>query len=110
MNIINCTPHAVTIGGIAIAPSGILPRVGTVRTRIADIVTDLGTFAAYTIASGELVGLPDASNETVLIVSAMVRCHPTCTHRSDLASPGMLVRDSVGTIIGADGLDFSAIA
>ena len=110
MKLLNCTPHAITIGGITISPSGILPRVGTIRTRIADVVSESGTFAAYAIASGELVGLPDADAGTILVVSAMVRCHPSCAHRADLASPGMLVRDAAGTIIGADGLDFSAIA
>lgn len=108
MKLLNCTPHTITIGVITIVPSGILPRVATIRARFPDVVTDLGTFPAYGIASGELIGLPDYEDKTILVVSAMVRCHPSCAHRSDLASPGMLLRDSAGNIIGADGLDFSA--
>ena len=107
MKIQNLTPHAVIIGGISIAPSGIIARVGTTRTRLDDVVTDGGTFAAYAVAPGELTDLPDDDGGTIFIVSAMVRTHPDVVSRKDLASPGLLIRDAAGNIIGADGLDFT---
>jgi hypothetical protein len=106
--LLNCTPHAVTIGGVSITPSGILPRVEIVRTKISDIITEAGNFPAYTVASGKLTGLPEPDGDSIFIVSAMVRMHPDVSHRDDLASPGILVRDEAGNIIGADGLDFNA--
>lgn len=107
MKIQNLTPHAITVGSITLLPSGTVARVGTVRTAIAPVVTDLGSFPAYTVAPGDITDLPDYDGATVFVVSAMVRCHPAVSHRDDLASPGLLVRDNAGNIVGADGLDFT---
>jgi hypothetical protein len=107
MKILNLTPHAVNISGITLPPSGIVARVGTVRTRIADVVTNAGIFPAYTVAAGDITDIPDYDGATMFIVSAMVRTHPAVNHRDDLASPGLLMRDANGVIIGADGLDFN---
>ena len=107
MKIQNLTPHAVTIGGVTIAPSGTVARVGTVRTRVDDVVTDSGTFAAYAVSTGALTDLPDYDGRTIFIVSVMVRTHPDVVGRQDLTSPGLLIRDAAGNIVGADGLDFA---
>jgi hypothetical protein len=100
---INLTPHAINIGGIAIQPSGTVARVSVTRAKIGDI----DGIPCFRPTFGPVQDLPDYDPDCVLIVSAMVRTHPDVAHRADVASPGALVRDDKGNIIGCDGLDFN---
>jgi hypothetical protein len=111
MNIINLTPHGVTIGTVTVPPSGTVARVAVHRTAMPVINLDDGTtIPAYAPAFGDVTDLPDQQDGVILIVSAMVRSHPAVAGRKDVASPGQLVRDANGTIIGCDGLDFNTTA
>jgi hypothetical protein len=48
-----------------------------------------------------VVGLPEPSPDTLLIVSGMVKS--AATGRTDLVSPGDLVRDAAGVVLGCKG-------
>lgn len=77
MKFVNCTPHAIKVVGLGTLPaSGIVPRCATVRTTLDDIVvqTEPARFGVRLVRQtmGEVEGLPDATPDTILIVSGMV--------------------------------------
>lgn len=51
----------------------------------------------------EIIGLPEPEENVVLIVAKAV-CDAAPRHRGDLMSPGRLIRDEDGAVIGCDGL------
>mgnify|MGYP003334403232 CR=1 FL=1 len=61
--------------------------------------------AAVRPSFGDVTGLPDAQPDTVFVVSALVRA--AVPNRSDVASPGALVRDSQGNVTGLAALQFN---
>lgn len=93
----NLTPHAVKVGQTTFLPSG---QVARCATTMVPCGTHLGV-ELYKSVVGDVVGLPTETEGTFLIVSAMVRC--ALPNRKDLVSPGNLVRDSSGNVIGCDG-------
>lgn len=102
MNLMNLTPHAlhlVTPGGtVTIAPSGTVARCTQTSTSAGEV----GGIPLSRVTYGDVQGLPEPQEGMLLIVSALVRSAlPT---RTDLASPGDLVRDAAGAVIGARGL------
>ena len=107
MNIINLTPHAVTVvnGGetTTFAPSGAVARCAAVSTPAGSFTAENGVEVALTtVTFGEVVGLPDAASDTIYVVSGLVRSAvPT---RRDVASPGDPVRDGAGVVIGCRSL------
>lgn len=104
----NLTPHEVKI----------FKLVGTVPD--LDVVIEAGESVArvsceyikvdkkvagidlYRPVFGEVTGLPEYSEGTYLLVSAMVR--EALPLRKDLVSPGQLLRDDNGNVIGCLGL------
>lgn len=105
---INLTPHAITIclldgKRVEIPASGQIARVATTREPAGCI----GGVPAFVTRAGEVTGLPEPVEGTVYIVSTMVRNHPAVAYRRDVCSPGGLIRDEEGRIIGCDGLDFN---
>ena len=100
----NLTPHDVII---IVSPSGetmTVPRSGTVA-RCATVSKSAGMHAGVTlstVAFGAVEGLPAPVMGRVLIVSALVRS--ALPGRLDLASPGDLVRDAAGAVVGCRGL------
>ena len=97
--IINCTPHAINIVGIAdFAPSGTVPRV----QQTTEQVDAIGEIPVVEMKFGEVYDLPPVTEDTVYIVSRMVLS--ACTERSDLLCPGELVRNEEGNIIGCKNL------
>lgn len=106
--LVNLTPHAVTVGGVAFPPSGDVARVAVTRQWLGDVpMADGRKVAAYRPVLGAVTGLPPAQKGVILVVSAMVRSHPDVAKRKDVASPGNLVRDDNGVVVGCDGLDFN---
>lgn len=109
MEIINLTPHAIRIdfGTLespaerSILPSGIVARCSSVS---APAGSHDGVPLARTVY-GEVVGLPEAVEGVLYVVSALVRS--AAPHRVDVASPGDLVRDLAGQIIGCRNLTIS---
>jgi hypothetical protein len=79
-------------------PTGIVPR-------LTQTSVEAGYFDGITLIRteyGKVFDLPDEQEGTLLIVSAMVRL--ALPNRTDLASPGDLIRDEAGNIIGCKNL------
>lgn len=105
MKLINLTPHALTIvgenGTLTVPPSGQVARLAVTRTACAPITIDGVTLQVSRPTLGEIVGLPSPEPGVILIVSALVA---EAASRADVMSPGELLRDSAGAVIGARGL------
>ena len=92
----NCTPHEVTIAE-KIFPANKKPaRVEQIDSPTRETI---GGIEIYTPKFGEVYDLPEPIEDYVFIVSMMVK--DACPDRTDLVSPGGLVRDDSGRIIGA---------
>lgn len=112
MELINMTPHAVTIiqdtcvDGVACKitiPSSGIARASVTSTFIAHPVNDMGIPVVKSVY-GEVQGLPPETDDVYIIVSGLVLDHPSTSHRRDLLAPGELVRDDKGQPIGCMGL------
>lgn len=102
MKIVNCTPHALNIvtahGTVTVAPSGTVARCSQTSTPAGEVN---GVPLSRT-TFGAVVDLPEPVEGVILVVSALVRA--ALPSRTDLASPGELVRDAAGNVIGCKGL------
>ena len=108
MRICNLTPHAIIANGVTIPASGEVARVTVTRKQVGNLTLEDGTtIPAFVPTFGEVTGLPPKKWGTLYLVSAMVRSHPDVAKRKDVASPGNLIRDENGVIIGCDGLDLN---
>lgn len=105
MNIINCTPHPITIvrpdnTNIVIPPSGINIRVNSKQDVIGNIN---GIPVVKTVFTG-IDNLPAPQPDTVFIVSTLVltAVQNTGIQRADLISPdtNTALRNPQGQIIG----------
>ena len=103
MKFVNLTPHDITVimGDQAdrktFAKSGTIARVSQETT----VVRTVDGINISTATFGPVVGLPEPSPDTLLIVSGMVKS--AATGRTDLVSPGDLVRDAAGVVLGCRG-------
>lgn len=96
---INLTPHTINIvDGPSFAPSGTVARCSTTETAVGEV----DGVALVSTTFGEVVDLPAPVEGTLLIVSALVRT--AVPNRSDVASPGSLVRNDAGQPIGCRNL------
>lgn len=107
---INLTPHALSVKALDGEYLTILPDAEGPARVIYDHLppeqTRIGGHEVAVAVSGsprEIIGLPDPEPGVVLIVAkAVVDASPR--HRGDLMSPGRLLRDAGGKVIGCDGL------
>jgi hypothetical protein len=96
---VNLTPHAVVIvGGPSLPPSGSLARCA----QVAAPAGEHAGVALSRVAFGAVEGLPEPEPGVVFVVSALVRA--AVPHRSDVASPGDLVRNEAGQVVGCRNL------
>lgn len=98
MNIINLTPHEIHLPDRNVLPSDFVARCN-------EVTKDAGEFDGVKLIRreyGDVYGLPDPVADTLYIVSLLVR--QALPERKDLASPGDLVRDGDGKIVGAKNL------
>ena len=99
--LMNLTPHDVVIVRDG-APNIVLPRGHKVPRVLASHrpVGDVHGIPCMRAEYGEAVDLPpyDREADMLYIVSAMVRA--AAPGRTDLASPGDLVRDATGVVLG----------
>lgn len=96
--IINLMPHVLVIvladgSSRTIAPSG-LARCKAVSVPVREFEEVPLTRTTY----GAVEGLPDPVDGVLYVVSALVRA--AVPSRTDVASPGDLVRDSAGNVTG----------
>ena len=106
MALVNLTPHALNVlpregEGVTITPSGAVARVTTAR---AVVETLPGGIEVFQTTFGEVVGLPEPREGVRYVVSGMVAGHPSLRGRTDVLSPGELVRGADGQPIGCRGL------
>ena len=102
MDIINLTPHTLNIFDeqgretLEIEPSGQTARVETTREKVDEVAG----VPIYETTTDEVVGLPEPKEDTLYVVSGFV-----CSEvdRSDVVSPGELIRNDDGNPIGAKG-------
>lgn len=96
---LNLTPHPITIvNGPTVPPSGQLARCSSASVPAGEH----GGVALSRVTFGAVEGLPDPEPGVLYIVSALVRS--AVPNRSDVASPGDLIRDEKGTVVGCKGL------
>lgn len=102
--IVNMTPHGVTVLAMdgqvlrVLPPSGQVVRVSTTEAPYGEVD---GLPVCLTVFGG-VVGLPEPIKGTTYLVSLVVR--QACPDRTDLVSPGQLVRGPDGQPIGCRGL------
>jgi hypothetical protein len=101
MRIVNLTPHTVNL--ITDAGTRVFQSEGVAR--VSSVSTPVGTATGLPLTRvtfGEVVGLPAREFDVLYVVSALVRS--ACPNRPDLASPGDLVRDDAGNVVGCRNL------
>lgn len=102
MSIINLTPHVINVGSLAIAPEGAIARVTSTTKVVEVIVIDGVEVEVVETLFGEVQGLPEYSEGTYIIVSALVRL--AAKGRTDLLSPGEQIRNAAGQVTGCKNL------
>lgn len=102
MTLINLTPHAINLPGLTVPPSGTVARC----RELTESAGTLNGVEFVTRRYGAVEGLPEPEEGVVYIVSALVRL--ALPERCDLASPGDLIRDETGQIVGARNLVINA--
>lgn len=101
--IVNLTPHAINFvlpsGEVrVIAPSGGVARCSTSTSPAGEVDGIPLSRTTY----GEVTGIPEPSPGKLFVVSALVRA--AVPSRTDVASPGELVRDAAGVVVGCRSL------
>lgn len=97
-NIINLTPHDITLCGTTITSSGI--------ARCETNVQRIGEIAGVKInrkSFGEVTGLPEAKADTIYIVSAIV-AQAVSGKRDDVFVVDDTIRNEQGQIVGCNAL------
>lgn len=102
VELVNCTPHPITVVGMTIAPSGIIPRVAEEITQVGAVSVQGVEVPLTEVRLGQVQGLPDVRPGTLYVVSRMTA--EAAPHRTDLLIPGKQVRDGQGRIIGCETL------
>lgn len=115
--LINKTPHPVTLGSITHSPVGSPARVSTSEETVDTLalgcpvhgMDDPECCDHYEVVQviksvlGEVTDLPDPQPGVCLIVSRLVAS--ACPDRYDLLVPARLVRDDQGRVIGCSALE-----
>jgi hypothetical protein len=98
MQIVNLTPHVLNIDGLVIEPTKPTPRLNEIRYHVSQLDVDGKMIDVVRVHYGATTHLPPLISGLVYIVSQLVKqANPT---RLDLYSPGELVRDDKGNVIG----------
>ncbi len=99
--IVNLTPHSLNVvdvdGNVHEFVSVGLARCQTTSVQVG---TEEG-FALTRTVYGEVEGLPEPAPGTLYVVSALVRL--AVPSRTDVVSPGELVRDANKAVVGCRG-------
>jgi hypothetical protein len=105
MKITNLTPHALHLNGVDgvlnIPPSGQVTRLAVTSQALDPVLVEGITLAVTRPTLGEITGLPEPTEGVIFVASALVA---EAAQRRDVFSPGELIRDEAGRVIGARGL------
>ena len=106
---VNLTPHALNVKALDGSTLVLPPAEGGPARVIYDrLPPEQTVIAGHEIAISvagsprEIIGLPEPEEDVVLIVAKAVA--DAAPHRGDLMSPGKLIRDADGAVVGCDGL------
>jgi hypothetical protein len=103
--IVNLTPHKLTLvgelGTLEVPVSGHIARIAVTRTALDPVMIDGITLPVSISTMGAIEGLPLPQNGVIFVTSALVA---DVVRRPDVFSPGELLRDAAGNVIGARGL------
>lgn len=104
--LVNLTPHTVNIydleGKVQVVS---LQSEGVARVSTTSVVVgEIQGVSLVATKYGQIEGLPEPKEGVIYVVSFIVR--QAAPHRTDLASPGQLIRDEKQQPIGCKGLDF----
>lgn len=103
--IINITPHPLNIKvgeeTLTIPPSGVIARLSVTHESQPSINIDGVEVPVYKTKFGPIENLPKPQKGFYYVASALVA---NAANRSDVLSPGELIRDNQGNVIGAKGL------
>lgn len=104
MEILNLTPHEVTLLDFDDSVLMRIPSTGLARVSTESVVVGVVNGIPLTHTTyGEVEGLPEQREDVLLIVSGLIRS--ACPDRTDLCQPGLQVRDGEGRVIGCRSLD-----
>lgn len=101
VKLVNLTPHALTVDGLAIPPSGTVARLAVSREQVDIFLMDGIEIPLYRTVFGETENLPEPVEGIVYIASMLLA---QAVRRPDVVFPGEAIRDSDGRIIGCHGL------
>lgn len=106
----NLTPHALNVraldGSTLVLPPSSDGAARVVYDRLPPEQTNIAGHEVQIAVAGsprEIIGLPDPEPGVVYVVAKAV-ADAAPAGRGDLVSPGRLLRDEDGTVIGCDGL------
>jgi hypothetical protein len=104
--LVNLTPHTVNLFDLEGKTQILsLQSEGLARVSTASVVVGEAQGVSLVATKyGQIEGLPEPEEGKIFIVSFIVR--QAAPHRTDLASPGQLIRDEKQQPIGCKGLDF----
>ena len=105
MQIINLTAHSITevTTGLTFPATGKVVRVKQSTTKVAE---HMG-IPLYSTVFGQVEGLPEPTPDTIYIVSALALQAIPST-RKDVVSPGNILKDEHGKIVGCTGFRYNA--
>lgn len=108
MNIINLTPHDIHICDADGIVTRTITRSGSqARCAVSTVVAGSADGIPLVCAEfGDVSGLPETQPNTLYLVSLFVR--QASPNRTDIASPGEMVRNTEGQIIGCKNLAINA--
>ena len=102
MKIVNLTPHTINyddnVSSLVLASAG-EARCAVTRQPLASTAPVKLCRTTY----GTVTGLPAPVDGTMYVVSLLVR--QACPDRADLCSPGELIRDQAGRVVGCKSFD-----
>jgi len=107
MKFINLTPHDITVvlvdSDTQSNRSRIFHKSDTIArvSQVSTMVEFIDEVAIRAVKFGPVTGLPQPTDGIKYIVSAMVKS--ASAGRTDLVSPGDLIRDASGNVIGCKG-------
>ena len=96
--IINLTPHEITLCGERLPSSGVA-RVTTTTKQVAEI----NGIPVNKVSFGQIIGLPEAQENTIYIVSKIV-AEAVKGQREDVYIVDKTVRNEQGQIVGCEAL------
>jgi hypothetical protein len=103
MKFVNLTPHDITV--VVNGKTTVFPKTETVARCevIRQKFNVIDGIPIYATRLGNAINLPPMEEDKLFIVSALVKDREYTRH--DLVSPGNLLRNEAGVVIGCEGFN-----